>query len=65
MGHSVTFQASLSQDEFESFSKIVLLQARRMDTRQMLDLADELHGLIRSRQAVERGLARHHMHRSL
>ncbi len=65
MGHSVTFQRSLSQDEFEVFAETVLLQARRMDTGQMLDLADELHDLIRSRQAVERGMARRHTHRPL
>lgn len=58
MGHHASFQPQLTDDGFEALKSGVLVQARGMTSAQILDLADNLHELIRTRQAIERSAAR-------
>lgn len=60
MAYTSAHQSSLSESEIETLHVSVVKQARRMSTSQILDLADELHTLIRSRQAARQRLDRRH-----
>ncbi|OJU13497.1 MAG: hypothetical protein BGN86_05100 [Caulobacterales bacterium 68-7] len=62
MAQTASFQPELSESEFDELCTHVMAQARRMTRSQILDLADNLHELIRNRQAVERSFARRHAH---
>ena len=60
MAHTAGFQPELSETDFDELCTQVMALARRMTRAQILDLADNLHELIRNRQAVERSFARRH-----
>jgi hypothetical protein len=45
---------TLSEDEIEALSLQVFAAAKRMSNDQLLDLADGLHDILRTRQAITR-----------
>jgi hypothetical protein len=60
MDHAHSYHSTFSSADFESLAAAVTAQAPRMSAGQMLELADRLHELIRTRRVAELSFMRRH-----